>query len=483
MAKLYICLLALLPSILFSQQRSPSTIITTDEGGITTSGDTYAFVVGISNYSYIKPLSYADKDAELFVDFLSSKAAGKVKKDNITLLTNENASFGNFTSQLTKFTSKKYNKGDRAYIYFAGHGDAYDDMYYLLLHNCNPAGGNYEVGGGAYYVGFLKKKIANLSNQGVQVILILDACRTNELPGGHSSTAFLPSAETKAGEIMMLATSAGQVSIEKKEYANGHGLFTYKLIDALSGLADSEDGNNDGKVSFAELQDWVTRNVRKTAEKSQAKQLPFFCCVDANSDVIISSKDAAFISDWAILKNPSSGANTFAARGFRRGQTSKEPSPDSNLVSLYNHMNNAIKENRLWGENSAESYYTQLFMTNPTSGITNDAGYILAGELIDFAQQKINLQLQGKSLKTFKEEQKNTTGSQLLREQYKRTEIVLKEKWTTTAIMLIRARDILLKDDPTLNTILLPKIRFLLSKSYLDPKDVNKQSSSQDESY
>ncbi len=49
---------------------------------------------------------------------------------------------------------------------------------------------------------------------------------------------------------MMLSTGPGQVSIGDSRIGNGHGLFTYTLIDGLSGAAD-EEGDRDGVVSLA----------------------------------------------------------------------------------------------------------------------------------------------------------------------------------------------------------------------------------------
>jgi len=51
-------------------------------------GNIYAVIVGVSNYKYVKPLSFADQDALLFRDFLQSKAGGNVKADNIFLALN-----------------------------------------------------------------------------------------------------------------------------------------------------------------------------------------------------------------------------------------------------------------------------------------------------------------------------------------------------------------------------------------------------------
>ena len=50
---------------------------------------TFAIVMGISKYKYIRPLTYADKDAELFRDYLRSPGGGNVKEENIFCLDRE----------------------------------------------------------------------------------------------------------------------------------------------------------------------------------------------------------------------------------------------------------------------------------------------------------------------------------------------------------------------------------------------------------
>ena len=57
---------------------------------------TFAMVMGISTYKYVRPLTYADKDAEMFRDFLKSPAGGKLSEDNIYSLLNEQATLANF---------------------------------------------------------------------------------------------------------------------------------------------------------------------------------------------------------------------------------------------------------------------------------------------------------------------------------------------------------------------------------------------------
>src|ERR1044072_7537800 len=60
---------------------------------------TFAMIMGISKYKNVRPLAYADKDAEMFRDYLKSPAGGKLPDDNIYCLLNENALAASFYVQ------------------------------------------------------------------------------------------------------------------------------------------------------------------------------------------------------------------------------------------------------------------------------------------------------------------------------------------------------------------------------------------------
>src|SRR5687768_7592618 len=246
-------------------------------------GKTYAMIMGISNYRYIRPLSYADSDAELFRDFLQSKGGGRVPDSAIYFLKNEEAKQANFWIKgMSWLQSKNLGSGDKLYIYLAGHGDAInEDEFFFLTYDCNPANdkNNYIITGTVQLYN-LKSRMEKLIKKGVEVIFIMDACRTNELPGGNEGQQILSSAisEKKVGEIIMLATGAGQESLEDASIGTGHGLFTYYLVDGLSGLADSSS-TGDNKISLRELQEYVGKSVSSLAtEKYKRKQEPYFCC-------------------------------------------------------------------------------------------------------------------------------------------------------------------------------------------------------------
>ncbi|MBL0233003.1 MAG: caspase family protein [Chitinophagaceae bacterium] len=350
------------------------------------SNQTFAMVIGISKYKYIRPLSYADKDADLFADYLRSPSGGSLKESNIFKLTNEMATSANFWSKGFQWLKgKDLKKGDRLYIYLAGHGDAIDeDQFFFLGYDVNPGSDkdNYLISG-AVQLYNLKKKIANETSKGVEVYFIMDACRTNELPGGSAGQNFLNIAvsQKKAGEVMMLAAAAGQESLEDVSIGNGHGLFTWYLVDGLTGMADDD---NNSKVNFNEIRNYVDKNVPLLAQsRFKRKQVPYFCC-DEYGNKIISNVDAEWLRNWNKKKGP---GNSFTGDPVKRIAVS---AVDTTLIETYNNFNKAIKGRSLEGANSAENYYSQLMQKYPNNPYTLDAQSTLAAEFINDAQQRLN---------------------------------------------------------------------------------------------
>ena len=442
-------------------------------------GETYAIVVGISSYHYIKPLNYADRDADLFTDLLRSAVCGPIKEENLFLLKNDSANAGNFWSALLRICNKDLHKGDRVYIYFAGHGDAIKGLneYYLLLSDCQPAndGNNYLLSFGAIDMYHLKNRIGTLTGKGVEVILVLDACRTNELAGGYASQVFNSSIiQTKVGEIDMLATGPGQVSIEDASFGRGHGLFTYNLVDALSGLADKEEqGNNDHVISLDEIQYWVSKKVQLISEKFKVRQSPTFCCEEKNN-MQIGIVDSSFSIAWNQLKQLNDNSTAMPAG---KAQRNNDLVADTGLLALYNNFNAARKENRLWGNASADQYYDQMEKQFPAERITEDARYAIASDFINFGQQKLNLYLEGKdllSIENLREKNDSAQTPRFLSDEYERLQNTVSEKWTITARMIQKAGKLLSsKGDSTLFYQLKPRVGFLFARGYINREKEN----------
>ena len=409
-----------------------------------TGPQTFAIVMGISKYKYVQPLTYADKDAELFRDFLKSPGGGSVKEENIFCLLNDQAMSANFwTKGFQWLKYKQLQKGDRLFIYLAGHGDAIDeDQYFFLGYDCNPAGdkNNYLVGG-AIQLYNLKKKIAAETAKGVEVFFVMDACRSNELPGGAEGLSFLNTAvtEKKVGEIMMLATAAGQESLEDASIGNGHGLFTWYLVDGLSGLADAE-GSPDNQITYSEIRKYVDKHVPAVAQQRfRKKQQPYFCC-DANSENVISQVDAAYLQKWLQQKKQNRAGDSFEgmlknAFDFYRA--------DTTLQETYNLFYKAIREKNLTGNASAEYYYQQLDKKYKGNPYTLDAQSTLAVVIINDAQQRVNRYLDCSDEPSAEEKKENYEAGQRLE----------------------KAINLVIQDDPDFANALLGRMYLLKSSS------------------
>ena len=349
---------------------------------------TFAFIVGVSKYKYVRPLTYADKDAELFRDFLKSPGGGSVIDDNIYFIVNEKVNNANFWSKGFQWLkAKDLRKGDRLFIYMAGHGDAIDeDQFFFLSYDCNPGGdkNNYLVGG-AIQLFNLKKKIAAETAKDVEVFFIMDACRSNELPGGVPGLNFLNTAitEKKAGEVIMLATGAGQESLEDASIGNGHGLFTYYLVDGLAGMADSIE-TLDHKINFHEIERYVNQKVPAVAQNQfNRKQEPYFCC-DENRNEIITNVDTAYFNNW--LKRKKGPGNSF----YEFFSRTKLISADTTIAEIYDLFNNAVRNKKITGSLSAEYYYIEMNTISSGSPFTLDARSTLEVEYINDAQKRVN---------------------------------------------------------------------------------------------
>lgn len=445
-------------------------------------GQTYAIIIGISNYKFIRPLTYADKDAELFRDFLKSNGGGNLPDDNVFCLLNEEAKAANFWIKgMNWLRTKKMKKGDRLYVYMAGHGDAINqDEYFFLTYDCNPAGdkNNYIVTGNIQLYN-LKSRIGEFTRNGIEVYLIMDACRSNELPGGSDGQQILNSAisEKNTGEIIMLATGAGQESYEDGSIGTGHGLFTYYLVDGLSGYADKE-GNSDKKISLKEIETYVTKNVPVVAEtKYNKKQNPFISVLDGDKNV--THVDSAFFTRWGMVKNLKNVmgseieamSRSVAARGYTEGFS------DSVFIYNYTHFKKALKQINLTGtDSSAEYYYSLLLKQDPLNPYTKDARLSLAAEFVNFAQTKINLYLHGKDEVTIQQMRlqiDDKESSDEISTSFDRMERIAQQDFTKTGAMLEKAISYLDVDDSTIVKQLKSKIFFFKAHGYFDKGNRN----------
>ncbi|MCB0628165.1 MAG: tetratricopeptide repeat protein [Saprospiraceae bacterium] len=232
---------------------------------------TYALVVGISNYQdeAISNLSYADRDAGIFAEFLQSGPGGALGADQIRLLTNADATLARIQAGL-EWLMHQTRPGDQAIFYFAGHGDVETrndtGKGYLLAHDTPK--NNYRLN--AIDLDFLNHHINELSERGAKVLVITDACHSGTLAGNSTDGREATARELMrhyANEIKILSCQPYELSQEGTGWGDGRGVFSYYLIEALQGGRADTDGSQ--FVDLYELEDFLQDHVRKATGKQQ----------------------------------------------------------------------------------------------------------------------------------------------------------------------------------------------------------------------
>ncbi len=240
---------------------------------------TRALIIGISDYrdSLIGDLRFANKDAEIFANYLQSEEGGNLPNSNILRMTNQEATLGAIDNALD-WLIKETQKGDKVIIYFSGHGDVEKRTLwqrgYLLAHD-TPAN-NYR--NNAIRVEELDEIIKTLSvGNEAKVIVILDACRSGKLATAGPSLTAEQLEKQVENEVRILSCKPDQKSLEGEMWGNGRGLFSFYLVNGLKGLAD-KGSFPDNVVTFDELRGYIKTNMDKALSDPaiSARQNPVF---------------------------------------------------------------------------------------------------------------------------------------------------------------------------------------------------------------
>ncbi len=358
-------------------------------------GVTRAIVIGVSKYEdeRIDPLTYAHKDAELFAAFLQSPAGGSVPLENMRLLTNEKATNGNFVKE-TQWLIETCKSGDKAFIYFSGHGDVEritnDQTGYLLTYN-TPFN---LYPGGAFSLAYLQTVINTLESKQVKVVLITDACHSGKLAGegikgSGATTAAL--AKSFSNTIKVLSCQPDEFSMEGPQWGGGHGAFTYHLIQGLMGLADTKP--TDGIVTVVEINDYLTNTVTlETAPKDQYPQ----AYGDLKAELALVDKKT--LKD--LQRERGEKLPSFAAvdtKGFEKAMVSKA---SQEVKKAYDDFVRTLEARQLLAPEGdcTDFYYKQLMADRSAKQIWSTLTRNFAAALQDGSQEAYNAFLKADSM-------------------------------------------------------------------------------------
>ena len=230
-----------------------------------------ALIVGITNYKNIPLAIYADNDAKMFSDF-AYRSLG-VSRDKIKLLVNETANFVEIKKTIKRWLQNEIKSGETdVYLFFAGHGLVSDNQkdLYLLPYDGEPT---------LLDDTSIKRSelfsIISESNP-KSVTAFFDTCysgltRENKMLIASARPLKIVAEENTIPININLITAAANNEIANGLEAAEHGMFSYYLMEGLSGNADSD---NDKNITLGELYSYLSKKVKDKSSKLGRQQNP-----------------------------------------------------------------------------------------------------------------------------------------------------------------------------------------------------------------
>ena len=351
-------------------------------------GVTRAVVIGISDYQSVEipDLHFAHKDAAAYAKFLQEVAGGSVPDAFVHVLLNENATAGKVAEALDWLLAET-QPGDRSIIYFSGHSDVERSTMsqpgFLLCWDAPP---KVYMGGGTFSLSYLDEIVRTLSVQkNAKVVVITDACHAGKLAGSQISGAQLTGAQMARQfnqEIRILSCQANEYSYEGEQWGNGRGIFSFHLIDGLSGYADR---NQDHEVTLGELNWYLEEKI--ATDLDPVRQTP----------VLIGNKSEKLsVVDSLVFQTIMHGKQIAAkslepANGKFRTEDLISPL-DSQMAQIYAAYQIALAQKHFFepADSSADYYYAVLSREVPDLVFKQRLTRNYAAALIDDSQQSIN---------------------------------------------------------------------------------------------
>ena len=218
----------------------------------------YVLAVGINKYNDIAfRLNYAVPDATSIASFFEKSAGGLYQSVNVSTVIDGDVTAAGISKAFDSLKNK-VSADDVFVFYLSGHGTTYkgDGDYYFL-----PVDFRWKNEESIRLNGLSKSFITeNLSKIKAQKTLImLDTCNSGAFVSaatrGIEEKMAIDRLSRATGQAIISASSNDQSAMEGFE---GHGIFTYVLLEGLSGKADS---NRDGYISLIELSSYVEEKV------------------------------------------------------------------------------------------------------------------------------------------------------------------------------------------------------------------------------
>ena len=242
------------------------------------SSDLYILAIGLNEYKNTRyNLNYGRADAQAFADAVEKHGHGIFKQINKQVILDDQATRKGIEEAFNKIVSQAKPQ-DAFVFYFAGHGvmsegsETSPAEFFLVPYDVVRLYGD---DGALASNGVAARLLRDLCTKvrAQKQLIVLDACQsagaleTFAMRGAVEEKAMLQLARS-AGVVVLAATGQDQVASEFDKL--GHGVFTYALLQALSG--DADGGNPpDGKITATEIVAYINDRVPELTKQFRGK--------------------------------------------------------------------------------------------------------------------------------------------------------------------------------------------------------------------
>lgn len=233
----------------------------------------HLLLVGINEYKNpALNLNYALPDAQGMQKFFAGAPSGLFKEVKRHELYDKAATKTAILAKLQELQTSAPQ--DVVLIYLAGHGDSLENVWYFVPWDITTPEREEVMKAQGLSSVELKEQIAKIGAQ--KVLVLMDACKSGAAMlafagRGVEDRKALAQLARSTGVHVVAASTKDQLAAEVKDL--GHGVFTYTLLEGLSGKADGSP--KDGAVTVRELLSYVDSQLPEISAKyKQQAQYP-----------------------------------------------------------------------------------------------------------------------------------------------------------------------------------------------------------------
>jgi WD40 repeat protein/uncharacterized caspase-like protein len=262
-------------------------------------GTAYIIAVGVNEYANTQyNLKYAAADARSFAEEMQRRQAlvGGFERIEVVQLLDQDATKANILAAIKRLAGetgpptlkagpldalKRAEPEDTVVIYFAGHGTAQAQRFYLIPHDLGYTGERTKLTEQglstmlAHSISDVELETAVEDLDAGHLLLIIDACNSGqaleaeEKRRGPMNSKGLAQLAYEKGMYILTAAQSFQAALEAAQL--GHGYLTYALVEEGLKTAVADTQPKDGVVIAREWLNFATERVPQMQEEKMAQ--------------------------------------------------------------------------------------------------------------------------------------------------------------------------------------------------------------------